>query len=69
MFLIIYRPYTSKASNYVQIFTECASCFIFALCASFHLQGARDNSEIIKWTVLVLISLIVFVNLVLTLVG
>ena len=64
MFLIIYRPYTSKANNYFQMFAECVTGCIFALCASFHFEGARDNNEIIKWTVFILLSLIVLLNLV-----
>ena len=39
---------------------------IFSLCACFHFDGARENSETIKWTVIGLIMSVVLINLILT---
>ena len=63
-FLIHFRPYVTRLTNFVSIFTEAGIFAVFAICASYQYDYNENNSIIIMWTAVGSIFTIMLVNII-----
>ena len=62
-FLIYFRPYLSRLTNFISVLTEIAIGALFALCTSFQYNYDDDMERKVMWTGISLIYFIFAINM------